>query len=82
MWHSRPPRDPPFPPFMANTIFNFHFDYWYPSLIVTLRVSDWQSQETDLESIRNSCDVFFKPPPYACYEKHRWLYGREGPLTA
>ena len=32
-WHSRPPRDPP--PFMANAILNFHFDYWHPSL--TLR---------------------------------------------
>ena len=31
MWHSRPPRDPP-PPFMGNTILNFHFDYWHPSL--------------------------------------------------
>ena len=30
MWHSRPPRDPP--PFMANTILNFHFDYLNPSL--------------------------------------------------
>ena len=30
MWHSRPPRTPP--PFMANTILNFHFDYWNPSL--------------------------------------------------
>ena len=20
------------PPFMANTILNFHFDYWHPSL--------------------------------------------------
>ena len=27
MWHSRPP-----PPFMANTILNFHFDYLHPSL--------------------------------------------------
>ena len=35
MWHSRPPRDPP-PPFMANTILNFHFDYWHPSLIYRL----------------------------------------------
>ena len=26
MWHSRPP------PFMANTILNFHFDYLHPSL--------------------------------------------------
>ena len=33
MWHSRPPRDPP--TFMANTILNFHFDYWHPSLILT-----------------------------------------------
>ena len=32
MWHSRPPRDPP-PPFMANAILNFHFDYWHTSLI-------------------------------------------------
>ena len=30
MWHSRPPRDPP--PFMANAIFNFHFDFLNPSL--------------------------------------------------
>ena len=30
MWHSRPPRDSP--PFMANTILNFHFDYLIPSL--------------------------------------------------
>ena len=29
-WHSRPPRDPP--PFMANAILNFHFDYLTPSL--------------------------------------------------
>ena len=30
MWHSRTPRDPP--PFMANAILNFHFDYVTPSL--------------------------------------------------
>ena len=30
MWHSRPVSTPP--PFMANTILNFHFDYWNPSL--------------------------------------------------
>ena len=30
MWHSRPPRDPP--PFMANAILNFHFDYLTASL--------------------------------------------------
>ena len=29
MWHSRPP------PFMANTILNFHFDYRHTSLIIT-----------------------------------------------
>ena len=34
MWHSRPPRDPP--PFLANTILNFHFDYWNPSLTMTM----------------------------------------------
>ena len=32
MWHSRPPRDPP--PFMANAILNFHFDYLTTSLSV------------------------------------------------
>ena len=32
-WHSRPPRDPP--PFMANAILNFHFDYLTPSLSCT-----------------------------------------------
>ena len=31
MWHLRPPRDPA-PPFMANTILNFHFDYLNTSL--------------------------------------------------
>ena len=31
MWHSRPPRDPP--PFMANAIINFHFDFPHTSLI-------------------------------------------------
>ena len=31
MWHLRPPRDPP-PPFMANAILNFHFDFLTPSL--------------------------------------------------
>ena len=30
MWHSRPPRDPP--PFRANAILNFHFDFPHPSL--------------------------------------------------
>ena len=30
MLHSRPPRDPP--PFMANAILNFHFDFLHPSL--------------------------------------------------
>ena len=30
MWHSWPPRDPP--PFRANAILNFHFDYWHTSL--------------------------------------------------
>ena len=33
MWHSRPPRDPP--PFMANAILNFHFDFPHPSLMTT-----------------------------------------------
>ena len=31
MWHSRPPRDPP--PFMANAILNFYFDFLTTSLI-------------------------------------------------
>ena len=29
-WQTRPPRDPP--PFMANAILNFHFDFLNPSL--------------------------------------------------
>ena len=36
MWHSRPPRDPP--PFLANTILNFHFDYLHTSLRYTQNV--------------------------------------------
>ena len=31
MWPSKPPRDLP-PPFMANAILNFHFDFLTPSL--------------------------------------------------
>ena len=34
MWHSRPP------PFMANTILNFHFDYWNTSLTDNLKSRD------------------------------------------
>ena len=26
----------PLPPFMANTILNFHFDYWHPSLMMCI----------------------------------------------
>ena len=33
MWHSRPVSTPP--PFMANAILNFHFDYLNPSLTYT-----------------------------------------------
>ena len=40
MLHSRPPRDPP--PFMANAILNFHFDYLTPSL--------WQKQDTNSDN--------------------------------
>ena len=32
MWNSRPP------PFMANTILNFHFDYWNTSLSCSNRL--------------------------------------------
>ena len=38
MWHSRPPRDPP--PFMANAILNFHFDFLTPSLSSTAQGAD------------------------------------------
>ena len=38
MWHSRPPRAPS-PPFMANAILNFHFDYLHPSLTPKLENS-------------------------------------------
>ena len=46
MWHSRPPRDPP--PFMANAILNFHFDFLTPSLSGSLhnkiptKIQPWQ----------------------------------------
>ena len=45
MWHSRPPRDPP--PFMANTILNFHFDYLHPSLrwLIVASAAQWFSAE-------------------------------------
>ena len=36
MWHSRSPRDPP--PFLANAILNFHFDYLNPSLTPSVGV--------------------------------------------
>ena len=33
--HETPSRPPPF---LANTILNFHFDYWNPSLIIFLAI--------------------------------------------
>ena len=36
MWHSRPLETPP--PFMANAILNFHFDFPHPSLTILLEV--------------------------------------------
>ena len=39
MWHSRPPRDPA-PPFMANAILNFHFDFLTPSLMCRLGIQE------------------------------------------
>ena len=44
MWHSRPLWDPP--PFMANAILNFHFDFLHPSLIFSL-VLCWPMCWTD-----------------------------------
>ena len=45
-WHSRPPRDPP--PFMANAILNFHFDYPHTSLTLTvwLKLTLWSIRFT------------------------------------
>ena len=54
MWHSRPPRDPP--PFMANAILSFHFDYPHPSL---------------RGAVKNYLVVFFSagiPPPLPYFE--------------
>ena len=44
MWHWRPPRDPP--PFMANAIWNFHFDYLHTSLISSYQIEDWQDGQS------------------------------------
>ena len=49
MWHSRPPRDPP--PFMANAILNFHFDFLTPSLIVHMFLNLALFFVTVLESV-------------------------------
>ena len=55
MWHSRLPRDPP--PFMANAILNFHFDFWHPSLTVSAKMSkiDQDHLLRKMLSIRTSC---------------------------
>ena len=46
MWLSRHPRDPP--PFMANAILNFHFDFPHTSLIflIVLRILDMDVSRT------------------------------------
>ena len=54
MWHSRPPRDPP--PFMANTILNFHFDYLNTSL--TFSASLLTKDSCWLKLLRRSLETF------------------------
>ena len=50
----RPPRDP-FPPFMANTILNFHFDYWNPSLISCARQYSDVEREVGHDEMTQEC---------------------------
>ena len=62
MWHSRPPRDPP--PFMANAILNFHFDFLTPSL----------NKEMLIEKMSETVTVFyFLPKRSACILITNWL---------
>ena len=44
MWHSRPP------PFMANAILNFHFDYWHTSLTQNTMIFQTQIRKTQDKS--------------------------------
>ena len=65
MWHSRPPRDPP--PFMANAILNFHFDYPHTSLTdrfenlqttVFVKTFEWQiSLFNYVKQTKITCDA-------------------------
>ena len=56
MWHSRPPRDPP--PFMANAILNFHFDFLNTSL--TYIISSWFDFNPDMSYVPKLKKVFKK----------------------
>ena len=50
MWHSRPVSTPP--PFMANAILNFHFDFLNTSLSAFAKVIAWkQLQKAMVKSI-------------------------------
>ena len=62
-WHSRPPRDPP--PFMANAILNFHFDFLTPSLIQAMKYIE-KSRSGDKQFVHSLItleDVFCRPHP-------------------
>ena len=54
MANETPSRPPPRPPFMANAILNFHFDFLHPSLIHILSFSFvmeyfWQTLEANIK---------------------------------
>ena len=61
MWHSRPPQDPP--PFMANTILNFHFDYLHPSLNSPPKNATTTTPSSDTRDFKQWLETKLSPSP-------------------
>ena len=64
------------PPFMANSILNFHFDYWNTSLTLTLKGLDnavvyqkWQLSGVALSCHRFQSKRWAKAYRYTCFAK-------------
>ena len=50
----------PRPPFIANAILNFHFDYWHPSLIINIVFSRYErSGNLVVRCLKDMINAFF-----------------------
>ena len=76
MWHSRPLRDPP--PFMANAILNFHFDFLNPSLIELSWKAKKKTKMLTVLSKRSNFQVLmlYKLPPWSRNRNRQTIQGQ------